>query len=98
MGRNTPNILPKADRPGDRYIDVNMTFKHDSDRFLSNSWHPTMSFQLEFKVKLSALPAYIAPQTFGVWSTGRFIHEGRHEVSYNMRPIQLAMRPITRNG
>lgn len=39
-----------------------------------------MSFQLEFKLKLSALPAYIAPQTFGVWTTGRFIVEGRHEV------------------
>lgn len=44
------------------------------------SWFPTMSFQLEFKVKLSALPAYIAPQTFGVWTTGRFVMEGRHEV------------------
>jgi len=45
-----------------------------------NSWFPTMSFQLEFKIKLSALPSYIAPHTFGVWSTGRFLIEGRHEV------------------
>jgi len=44
------------------------------------SWTPTMSFHIEFKVKLSALPSYIAPQTFGIWSTGRFIIEGRHEL------------------
>ncbi|KAF8316385.1 hypothetical protein DL93DRAFT_2078131 [Clavulina sp. PMI_390] len=61
LGRNTPGILPKEDRPGE-------------------SWHPTMSFQVEFKLKLSTLPDYIAPQTFGIWSTGRFIVEGRHEL------------------
>ncbi|KAF8316384.1 hypothetical protein DL93DRAFT_2078128 [Clavulina sp. PMI_390] len=44
------------------------------------SWFPTMSFQIEFKVKLSTLPDYIAPQTFGLWSYGRFLVEGRHEL------------------
>jgi hypothetical protein len=35
---------------------------------------------IEFKAPMSALPDYIAPHTFGVFSTGKFIHLGRHEV------------------
>ncbi|KAF8310096.1 hypothetical protein DL93DRAFT_2084858 [Clavulina sp. PMI_390] len=45
------------------------------------SWYPTMSFQIEFKLKLSTLPAYIAPQTFGIYTTTRFIVEGRMELN-----------------
>jgi len=45
-----------------------------------SSWFPTLTLALEFKVKLSSLPDYMAPHTFGVYSTGRFIHQGRHEV------------------
>ncbi|KAF9515539.1 hypothetical protein BS47DRAFT_1341917 [Hydnum rufescens UP504] len=42
-------------------------------------WYPTLTLAIEFKVKLSSLPACTAPRTFGVFSTGRFIHQGRHD-------------------
>jgi len=44
------------------------------------SWFPTLVLGLEFKFKLSNLPDYISRNTFGVFSTGRFIWQGRHEV------------------
>jgi len=44
------------------------------------SWFPTLTLSLEFKVKLSCLPHYISPHTFGIFSTGRFIHQGRHDL------------------
>jgi len=43
------------------------------------SWFPTLTMALEFKVKLSSLPPGTASRTFGVFSTGRFIHQGRHD-------------------
>ena len=79
LGRHSPDLLPSTDRPGERYLNKNIALTCRL-MFCRASWTPTMSFHIEFKVKLSALPSYIAPQTFGVWSTGRFIVEGRHEV------------------
>ncbi|KAF8317549.1 thioesterase-like superfamily-domain-containing protein [Cantharellus anzutake] len=63
--RNTPGILPKDIAAPDSLI---------------RSWFPTLVLNLEFKLSLSSLPGYISPTTFGVFSVGRFIWQGRHEV------------------
>jgi hypothetical protein len=95
MCRNPPALLPRDIRPDERHVEeypfctftTQLTDQHypsESSPYLQlskDSWFPTMSFQLEFKVDLASLPEnMIAPHTFGVWSTGRFVHLGRHEV------------------
>jgi len=44
------------------------------------SWFPTMVMAIEFKVKLSAIHQH-AQRTVGLWSTGKFMQNGRHDNS-----------------
>lgn len=97
--RNTPGILPKADQPGPRYVEllygISRGLTLGANTLGMNSWFPTMSFQVEFKMSLSSIPKdMIAPHTFGVWSTGRFIHLGRHEVSSLLTPFGSSFQAL----
>lgn len=49
--------------------------------FLATRWFPTIFMSIEYKVKISSLPvADHARHTAGVFSTGKFAHQGRHEI------------------
>ncbi|TNY23538.1 thioesterase-like superfamily-domain-containing protein [Rhodotorula diobovata] len=85
VAKNGPEMLPAGQRPGP-------------------SWYPTMSLSLDFKSKFPLSPssrAQYGTRTFGLYSTTKSIHDGRHDLTVEVwaGPADLgARKPETREG
>ncbi|KAG6846539.1 hypothetical protein H0H93_013346, partial [Arthromyces matolae] len=58
-----PFLIPPSERPG----------------FEGESWFPTMVMVLEFKAPIPPFSSAVANRTVGVYYTGKFINDGRHD-------------------
>ncbi|GAA5896786.1 hypothetical protein JCM8208_007089 [Rhodotorula glutinis] len=85
VAKNGPEMLPDGLRPGP-------------------SWYPTMSLSLDFKSKFPLSPssrAQYGSRTFGLYSTTKTIHDGRHDLTVEVwaGPADLgARKPEAREG
>lgn len=64
-----------------------------ADKQVMCSWYPTMSLSLDYKSKFP-LESTFATRTFGLYSTTKSIHEGRHDLTVEVwaAPADLGAR------
>ncbi|BGP40569.1 hypothetical protein JCM10449v2_004531 [Rhodotorula kratochvilovae] len=79
VAKNGPELLPESERPGP-------------------AWYPTMSLSLDFKsafpLSSSSGSAQYGTRTFGLYSTTKSIHDGRHDLTVEVwaAPADLGAR------
>lgn len=111
VAKNGPEMLPAGQRPGpscallsSRVLSVRICSGDPLCAPSSHSWYPTMSLSLDFKSKFPLSPssrAQYGTRTFGLYSTTKSIHDGRHDLTVEVwaGPADLgARKPETREG